>query len=181
MKTATLNMRVDPSVKEEAERVYAQFGMNLTDAVNVFLHKSIMEGGLPFDLRQPRFNAETELAMQGVLPLPVTRPRHKRSRMSMMSEPQRGQRALVMTSQFKKDLKRARKRGLPIKELEAVIDLILTGEVLPPQRRDHLLTGDYAGFRECHIRPDWLLIYLDEPEICVVTAIRTGSHSDLFQ
>ena len=66
----------------------------------------------------------------------------------MMSEPQRGQRALVMTSQFKKDLKRARKRGLPIKELEAVIDLILTGEVLPPQRRDHLLTGDYAGFRE---------------------------------
>lgn len=63
MKTATLNMRVDPWVKEEAERVYAQFGMNLTDAVNVFLHKSIMEGGLPFDLRPPRYNAETELAM----------------------------------------------------------------------------------------------------------------------
>ena len=63
MKMATLNMRVDPSVKEEAERVYAQFGMNLTDAVNVFLHKSIMEGGLPFDLRPPRYNAETELAM----------------------------------------------------------------------------------------------------------------------
>ena len=56
----------------------------------------------------------------------------------MMSEPQRGQRALVMTGQFKKDLKRARKRGLPIKELEAVIDLILAGDVLPPQRRDHL-------------------------------------------
>ena len=64
MKTATLNMRVDPSVKEEAERVYAQFGMNLTDAVNVFLHKSIMEGGLPFELRQPRFNAETEASMR---------------------------------------------------------------------------------------------------------------------
>ena len=63
MNTATLNMRVDPRVKEEAERVYAQFGMNLTDAVNVFLHKSIMEGGLPFDLRPPRYNAETELAM----------------------------------------------------------------------------------------------------------------------
>ena len=70
----------------------------------------------------------------------------------MMSEPQRGQRALVMTGQFKKDLKRVRKRGLSIKELEAVIDLILAGEVLPPQWRDHLLTGDYAGFRECHIR-----------------------------
>ena len=121
------------------------------------------------------------ILLQDVLSLPVTRPRRKHSRTSMMSEAQRGQRALVMTGQFKKDLKRARKRGLPIKELEAVIDLILAGEVLPPQRRDHLLTGDYAGFRECHIRPDWLLIYLDEPEICIVTAIRTGSHSDLFQ
>ncbi|WP_315579301.1 type II toxin-antitoxin system YafQ family toxin [uncultured Actinomyces sp.] len=99
----------------------------------------------------------------------------------MMSGTQRGQRALVMTAQFKKDLKRARKRGLPIKELEAVIGVILVGEALPPSQRDHLLTGNYAGFRECHIRPDWLLIYLDEPEICVVTAIRTGSHSDLFQ
>ena len=99
----------------------------------------------------------------------------------MMSETQRGQRALVMTAQFKKDLKRARKRGLPIKELEAVVDMILEGADLPPKHRDHLLSGDYAGFRECHIRPDWLLIYLDEPEICVVTAIRTGSHSDLFQ
>lgn len=99
----------------------------------------------------------------------------------MMSETQRGQRALVMTAQFKKDLKRARKRGLPIKELEAVIDVILVGEALPPSRRDHLLTGNYAGFRECHIQPDWLLIYLDEPELCVVTAIRTGSDSDLFQ
>ena len=101
--------------------------------------------------------------------------------MSMASKSQQGRRALVMTSQFKKDLKRARKRGLPIRELEAVIDLVLAGEALPPQRRDHLLSGDYAGFRECHIQPDWLLIYLDEPELCVVTAIRTGSHSDLFQ
>lgn len=101
--------------------------------------------------------------------------------MSMVSKSQQGRRALVMTSQFKKDLKRARKRGLPIGELEAVIDAILEGADLPPKHRDHLLSGDYAGFRECHIQPDWLLIYLDEPELYVVTAIRTGSHSDLFQ
>ena len=99
----------------------------------------------------------------------------------MMNESQQGRRSLVMTSQFKKDLKRARKRELPVGELEAVVDMILEGADLPPKHRDHLLSGDYAGFRECHIRPDWLLIYLDEPEICVVTAIRTGSHSDLFQ
>lgn len=101
--------------------------------------------------------------------------------MSMVSKSQQGRRALVMTSRFKKDLKRARKRGLPIGELEAVVDMILEGADLPPKHRDHLLSGDYAGFRECHIQPDWLPIYLDEPELCVVTAIRTGSHSDLFQ
>lgn len=65
----------------------------------------------------------------------------------MMSETQRGQHALVMTAQFKKDLMRARKRGLPVGELEEVIDVILVGEALPPSRRDHLLTGNYAGFR----------------------------------
>lgn len=101
--------------------------------------------------------------------------------MSMASKSQQGRRALVMASQFKKDLNRACKRGLSIGELEAVIDAILEGTDLPPKHRDHLLSGDYAGFRECHIQPDWLLIYLDEPELCVVTAIRTGSHSDLFQ
>ena len=97
-----------------------------------------------------------------------------------MSEPERGQRALVMTAQFKKDLKRARKRGLPIKELEAVIDLILAGEALPPSRRDHLLTGNYVGFRECHIAPDWLLVYAVDKGKLILTASRTGSHADLF-
>lgn len=63
-KTAVLNMRVDPTIKAEAESVFSQFGMSLSDAVNIFLHKSIMDGGLPFDVRQPRYNAETEAAMQ---------------------------------------------------------------------------------------------------------------------
>ncbi len=63
-KTAVLNMRVDPTIKAEAESVFSQFGMSLSDAVNIFLHKSIMDGGLPFDVRQPRYNAETEVAMQ---------------------------------------------------------------------------------------------------------------------
>lgn len=63
-KTATINMRVAPEVKSQAESLFATFGMTLTEAVNIFLHKSIMEGGLPFDVRQPRYNAATEAAMQ---------------------------------------------------------------------------------------------------------------------
>ena len=63
-KTAALSMRIDPQVKSDAENLFASFGMSLTEAINVFLHKSLMEGGLPFDVRQPRYNVETEAAMR---------------------------------------------------------------------------------------------------------------------
>ena len=63
-KTAAISMRIDPEVKSEAESIFGNFGLTLTEAINVFLHKSIMEGGLPFDVRQPRYNAATERAMQ---------------------------------------------------------------------------------------------------------------------
>lgn len=63
-KTATINMRVSPQIKADAELVFASLGMTLTEAINVFLHKSILEGGLPFDVRQPRYNAQTEAAMR---------------------------------------------------------------------------------------------------------------------
>lgn len=63
-KTATINMRVEPSVKSDAESIFSNLGLTLTEAINIFLHKAILEGGLPFDVRQPRFNAETEKAMR---------------------------------------------------------------------------------------------------------------------
>lgn len=63
-KTASINMRVNPDVKSQAESVFSSLGMTLTEAVNVFLHKAIMEGGMPFDVRQPRYNATTEAAMR---------------------------------------------------------------------------------------------------------------------
>ena len=63
-KTSTINMRVSPEVKSDAESIFASLGMTLTEAINVFLHKSIMEGGLPFDVRHPRYNAETEAAIR---------------------------------------------------------------------------------------------------------------------
>lgn len=62
-KTATINMRVSPEVKADAEDIFSSLGMTLAEAINVFLHKSVMVGGLPFDVRQPRYNAETEAAM----------------------------------------------------------------------------------------------------------------------
>ncbi len=63
-KTATINMRIDPQVKSDAEIIFASLGMTLSEAVNVFLHKSVLEGGLPFEVKQPRYNAETEAAIR---------------------------------------------------------------------------------------------------------------------
>ena len=85
-----------------------------------------------------------------------------------------------LTTQFKKDFKQAMKRGLKIKLLGDVIAKLAMGEALPESNRDHALTGDWKGFRECHILPDWLLIYRIENDVLVLTLTRTGTHSDLF-
>lgn len=87
---------------------------------------------------------------------------------------------LIATSQFKKDYKRAKKRGLNMNELQVVLDMLCAEEVLEERYRDHALVGSYAGFRECHIRPDWLLVYAIDRGRLILTASRTGSHSDLF-
>ena len=87
---------------------------------------------------------------------------------------------LRKTRQFEKDLKRMAKRGMPLRELETVIDRLLEQTPLPEKYRDHPLVGDYAGFRECHVRPDWLLIYMVQADRLVLTCMRTGTHSDLF-
>ena len=89
-------------------------------------------------------------------------------------------RQIIWTTQFRKDYKLATKRGLNISLLDDCIRMLATGKKLPPEFRDHNLSGRWAGFRECHIEPDWLLIYrLDDTSVTLVLA-RTGSHSDLF-
>ena len=84
------------------------------------------------------------------------------------------------TTQFKKDFKLAMKRSMKIELLEEVIAMLAMGETLPDKPKDHALTGNWVGHRECHILPDWLLIYRIEDEVLVLTLARTGTHSDLF-
>ena len=87
---------------------------------------------------------------------------------------------IVLSNRFKKDLKRAKKRGLDLDLLEAVVDQLAKRIPLPEKNRDHALTGDYIGFRECHVAPDWLLVYRVEDEELELFLFRTGTHSDLF-
>ncbi len=81
---------------------------------------------------------------------------------------------------FKKDYKRVKKRGYNIQLLENVLELLARQESLPPKYKDHALTGDYKGFRECHITPDWLLVYEIHDEELILVLTRTGTHSDLL-
>ena len=86
-----------------------------------------------------------------------------------------------MTSRFKQDMKRLRKQGKTLDLLFAVIDKLRRGENLDRVYRDHSLRGNLIGLRECHVQPDWLLLYYVEADVMVLTLTRTGSHSDLLR
>lgn len=85
-----------------------------------------------------------------------------------------------VTTQFKKDYKMALKRRMNVKLLEDVVAALAMGEPLPKKNKDHGLSGKWVGHRECHVLPDWLLIYRIEGDVLVLTLSRTGTHSDLF-
>ena len=87
---------------------------------------------------------------------------------------------IVRTTQFRKDFKRMVSRGKDDRKLEEVLRILADGGQLPPEKRDLALTGNYAGFRECHIKQDWLLIYCYLNNQLVLVCSRTGTHSDLF-
>lgn len=88
--------------------------------------------------------------------------------------------AIRPTTRFQKDLKRMEKRGYNIALLTDIIKKLANGEQLPEKNRDHALVGDFIGCRECHIAPDWLLIYEIADSELILYLTRTGSHSDLF-
>ena len=87
---------------------------------------------------------------------------------------------LETTSKLRRDYKLAKKRGLDMSLLETVIDTLLSEKTLDERYCDHALTGNYSGFRECHVLPDWLFIYKTDNKKLVLVAARTGTHSDLF-
>ncbi|MBQ7265666.1 MAG: type II toxin-antitoxin system YafQ family toxin [Firmicutes bacterium] len=87
---------------------------------------------------------------------------------------------LTVTGKFKKDYKVIKKRGYDLSLLAEVLDRLINEEPLDTKHHDHPLTGNYTGFRECHIQPDWLLIYKIQENTAILVASRTGTHSDLF-
>lgn len=87
---------------------------------------------------------------------------------------------VVKLTRFRKNLKKMLRRGKDISKLEAVVSILARGEPLPAKYKDHALTGDLTGLRDCHIENDWLLLYYIEDNVLVLTLTDTGTHSDLF-
>ena len=143
---------MDSDLKAQADALFSELGMNLTTAFNIFVRQSIREGGIPFEISINQPNKETIAAMLEAAADTLIHPEDKV----------------------------AIKRGLQIELLETVIETLAMGNTLPPENRDHDLTGNWRGHRECHIQPDWLLIYRIEGDVLVLTLSRTGTHSDLF-
>ena len=84
------------------------------------------------------------------------------------------------TNRFKKDFKLCEKRNYDFSFFDEVFDLLMEFGKLPAKNKPHLLSGNYSGYWECHIKPDWLLIWLQDEELKIITLVRTGTHSDLF-
>ncbi|MBO4716439.1 MAG: type II toxin-antitoxin system YafQ family toxin [Spirochaetales bacterium] len=87
---------------------------------------------------------------------------------------------IVLSTQFRKDLKTAAKRGYDLSILNQVVDALASEKELDQKYHDHKLSGEYSKFRECHLKPDWLLIYSKNEKELLLLLARTGSHSDLF-
>ena len=85
---------------------------------------------------------------------------------------------IKLSNRYKKDFQKLVKAHADVSRLETVIDLLLTGHALPEQYQDHELHGKFAGVRECHVAPDWLLMYIKDREHLVILLLRTGTHRD---
>ena len=87
---------------------------------------------------------------------------------------------IMFTSRMKRDVKRMKRRGKDMEKLIAVIDTLARREPLPPRNRDHALTGNLSDFRECHVEPDWLLLFQVFEDRLILSAVATGTHAELF-
>ncbi len=85
------------------------------------------------------------------------------------------------STRFRRDLRRMKRRGKDLEKLKSVVRLLVEEQLLPERHRDHNLVGDWSGYRDCHIEPDWLLIYKIDRDEKILTLVRTGKHSELFK
>ena len=193
---AAITVNVEQEDKELFNSICNKLGMNISTAINIFIKKVNATRSIPFSLElEPEWNDETIAAFEEAKAISEGKIPAKRydSVSEMMDdilnvaedEPKYGvwymTYELVYTNSFKKDLKLAQKRNYDMNKMKDVLILLKSSKKLPAKYKDHELKGDWKGFRELHISPDWLLIYTKNKTELILTLTRTGSHSELFK
>ena len=177
---ATFQLRLDDTLKQKADSLFSSLGLDTSTAIRIFLSAAVENNGIPF---QVRHNDNFSL-QQAIL--------DSRNRKNLHGPFKTAQDAvnsmlddwvlynIVYTNRMKKDAKLMQKRGKDMSKLVMVLDLLASGIELPKKYKDHQLTGNLHDFRECHIEPDWLLMYQIFENELILSATATGTHSDLF-
>ena len=172
MATTNINIRVDELLKKDAEALFNDLGLSMSSAITMFLKSALNHDGIPFEVKRAKPNTETIQALAEYETMKAHPEKYKRYSSFALK--------IVASNTFKKDLKSAKKRGLKLDKLQAIVDKLAAEIPLEQKHRDHALTGNYKDFRECHIEPDWLLIYRKDTDVLELFLFRTGTHADLF-
>ena len=184
------SISIDSKLKKEAQALFKELNMDMSSAVSLFLTQAVLQRGIPFSIGLEIPNEGTIAAINEYPLIKKDKETYRRydSFDEILAEIHEedlkyntGKYKIIRTNSFKRDIRLAEKRGLDTEKLNKVVKTLANGEELPEKYKDHALIGDYAGFRECHIERDWLLIYRKEEEELELILLRNGKHSDLFK
>lgn len=181
--TTPTQIRIETNTKKQANELFATLGMDMSGAVNIFLNQCILRGGIPFQIEVPRYGRDTEEAIAEARKLLHDNHAPTYHSMAEYHAALAGDDQMYgirITSKYAKSYKRMRKRGMDMSLLDDVVDCLRQGKLLAPKYKDHALSGNYKGFRECHIKPDWLLVYAIDKDVLVLVLSDTGTHADIF-
>ena len=162
-RTAMINARTERELKKEVEEILHDLGISTTEAINIFFRQVKLRRGLPFPVEIPN---------EATLKVFKDSEEGKGLEECLMRTP-------VYTKRFEKDLKLMIRRGHDPESIKSILRRLIDEIPLEQKHRDHLLIGNFKDRRECHITPDWLLIYRLEEDIIIFE--RTGTHADLFK
>ena len=178
MSTVAKNFRIDSELNNQASKLLEGLGLSMSQAISMFLKQVVLHRGLPFEVKYPEHSARCHRRGETARSRPEDQALYGYGRNvgglgQMIYE-------VIWTSRFKKGYKRCKKRGLPLDELKSVVEKLRTDQILEEKYQDHELSGVFAGTRELHIHPDWLLCYRKNKGVLTLTLVDTGTHADLF-
>ena len=186
--TSSLNVNVNAETKKEASKVLDELGLNMTTAINIYLKQIVKHNGIPFEVKNRVPNHKLKKALKETDKIIKGKVNSKayssaEDLMKDIIDYENGTYKVVSTKSFNKAIKKVYKQGKDLTKLNTLINKLINCETLDLRYKNHLLINDryYKDCYECHIEPDWLLIYKYDNNKLILILVETGSHSNLFR